>query len=314
MIPRDAKGAAASGAQGNAKTPPATATPAPTATATPAPTTTPIPTATPMPAATKAASGDAVPSSSRYTVKAGDTLYSIAATFKVKVADLQAANGLTDPSRLKLGQQLSIPAGGQTAQASVARSDTPVPVPTRTPAPQPTAVPTALPPTPTPVPPTPTRAPAPTVAPAKAPPAPTLGPAPTPAPLPPGTTRGAQIAAIAQKYLGYRYIWGGSTPNGFDCSGFTWYVYRQAGVSIPNHDLQGQMNAGPKIPLNQLQPGDLVFFQNTYMPGLSHVGVYLGGGRFINAESEKVGVQIRAMSDPFWSSRFVGASRPWQGH
>ena len=82
-------------------------------------------------------------------------------------------------------------------------------------------------------------------------------------------------------------------------------------MSIPIHDLQGQLNAGPKIPRDQLQPGDLVFFQNSYMPGLSHAGIYLGGGRFINAESEKVGVQVRSLSDPFWSSRFFGASRPW---
>ena len=303
-IPRDVKSAAASGTQGDAG--------ASTVTATPSPTATPTATPAPSPTATRvASSGGAPPSASGYTVKAGDTLYSIASAFRVKLADLQSANGLADPGHLKVGQQLSLPSGAQPRQVPAAQPALPTPAPTRTPTPQPTAVPTAKPPTPTPVPPTPTRAPASPAASAKAAPAPTLGPAPTPAPVPPGSTRGTQIAGIAQKYLGYRYIWGGSSPNGFDCSGFTWYVYRQAGVSIPNHDLQGQMNAGRKISRDQLQPGDLVFFQNTYMPGLSHVAVYLGGGRFINAESEKVGVQIRSMSDPFWSSRFVGASRPW---
>jgi cell wall-associated NlpC family hydrolase len=121
---------------------------------------------------------------------------------------------------------------------------------------------------------------------------------------------GARIAAIAQQYLGYRYVWGGSSPSGFDCSGFTWYVYKQAGISIPNHDLAGQLNAGPRIGRDQLQPGDLVFFQNTYKAGLSHSGIYLGGGRFIEAETESVGVQIRSLSDPYWSPRFIGASRP----
>ncbi len=298
-IPRASTATAASAAPVNEAAPAATATPAPTAT----PTATPPP---PAPTPTRAPSPVAPPSSSGYTVKAGDTLYSIASAFKVKVADLQAANGLTDPGRLKVGQRLSLPGSAQPRQAAAAQ---PTPAPSPTPAP--TAVPAPRPPAPTPVPPTPTRAPAPTAAPQKAAPAPTLGPAPTPAPLPPGSTRGGQIAGIAQKFLGYRYIWGGDTPNGFDCSGFTWYVYRQAGVSIPNHDLQGQLNAGKKIPRDQLQPGDLVFFQNTYMPGLSHVGIYLGGDRFINAESEKVGVQIRSMSDPFWTSRYVGASRPW---
>lgn len=303
-IPRGDRPAATAAAQGNADPPAATATPAATIT----PTATPAP----SPTAVKAASsGAAPPSSSGYAVKAGDTLFSIAAAFKVRPSDLQMANGLTDPSRLRVGQQLSLPAGAQPQQGSSVQPASPVPAPSSTPTPQPTAAPTPQPPTPTPVPPTPTRAPAPTAAPAKAVPAANLGPAPTPAPVPPGSTRGAQIAAIAQKYLGYRYIWGGRSPNGFDCSGFTWYVYRDAGVSIPIHDLQGQLNAGPKIPRDQLQPGDLVFFQNTYMPGLSHAGIYLGGGRFINAESEKVGVQVRSLSDPFWSSRFFGASRPW---
>ncbi len=96
-----------------------------------------------------------------------------------------------------------------------------------------------------------------------------------------------------------------------DCSGFTWYVYKEAGINIPMHDLAGQLNAGPRITRDKVLTGDLVFFQNTYKPGLSHSGIYLGGGRFINAETEAVGVQIRSLSDPYWSARFIGGSRPW---
>ena len=148
---------------------------------------------------------------------------------------------------------------------------------------------------------------------APAPGAPRAAGAPPPAsPAPPASGgAGDRIAAIAQQYLGYRYVWGGSSPGGFDCSGFVWYVYKQAGISIPRAPLQGQLGAGSRVSRDQLLPGDLVFWQNTYTPGLSHVGIYLGGGRFINAESEAVGVQIRSLNDPFWSARFYGASRPW---
>lgn len=134
--------------------------------------------------------------------------------------------------------------------------------------------------------------------------------APAPPPPPPAGSIGDQIAAIAQQYVGYRYVWGGASPSGFDCSGFTWYVYRQAGIGIPNHDLWGQYGAGPKVSRSDLQPGDLLFWQNTYTAGMSHTGIYLGGGRFINAETEYAGVQIRSINDPYWSARFLGASRP----
>lgn len=136
-------------------------------------------------------------------------------------------------------------------------------------------------------------------------------PAPAPPPPPPAAgSTGDRITAIAQQYVGYRYVWGGHSPSGFDCSGYTWYIYKQAGVGIPVHDLWGQLNAGPRVSWDQLQPGDLVFWQNTYKAGLSHSGIYLGGGRFINAETEAVGVQIRSMNDPYWRARFYGASRP----
>lgn len=256
--------------------------------------------ATPVPAApTRTAAPTAAPQppaggQGTYVVKAGDTFYSIARALGVSVSSLQDANGIADPSKIRVGQTLSVPSGARPASATAA--STPAPTATRA-APTPTVAPTPQPPTPTPRPPQ------------AAPPTATQPPQRSQPSGNPST--GERIAALAQKYLGHRYVWGGHSPTGFDCSGFTWYVYREAGLSIPQHSLQGQLGAGRQVPRDQLAPGDLVFFRDTYSPGLSHAGIYLGGGRFINAETEKVGVQVRALADPYWSARFHGASRPW---
>ena len=119
------------------------------------------------------------------------------------------------------------------------------------------------------------------------------------------------ILAEAMKHLGKPYAWGASGPNAFDCSGFTQYVYARIGISIPR-DMPGQLRAGPAVGLRELAAGDLVFFSNTYQYGLSHNGIYIGGGKFIHSQSERAGVTISNMSDPYWSSRFTGASRPYR--
>ena len=103
-------------------------------------------------------------------------------------------------------------------------------------------------------------------------------------------------------------MFGGSSPAGFDCSGFVWYVARQQGKPIPRGML-GEYNSGPHPGRNDLKPGDLVFFQNTYMPGLSHNGIYIGNNKFVNAADEKSGVTISDMTSAFWSSRWFGATR-----
>lgn len=226
----------------------------------------------------------------KYKVKEGDTLLSIADAFGVRASVIQVANDLMDPDMLKIGQELSIPGGR--APSAPAR-----PRPASQPAPQ---QPAPAPPTNTPVPPKPTATPKPE-------------PQPQPAPaVPAGGSRGDQVVAVAQQFLGYRYVWGGTSPRtGFDCSGYTWYVYQQVGKPIPRYPLESQIASGPRISRDQLLPGDLLFWQNTYKAGLSHVGIYLGGNRFIHAESEATGIQIRSMSEPFWASRYVGASRPW---
>lgn len=100
--------------------------------------------------------------------------------------------------------------------------------------------------------------------------------------------KGNSIVDIAKRYLGTPYRWGGTTPNGFDCSGFTSYVYRQAGYSLPRTSF-GQSRAGATVSRSNLRPGDLV-----YGPG--HVGIYVGGGSYIHAPQPGQSVKISPMS------------------
>ncbi|MGN6699363.1 MAG: C40 family peptidase [Thermomicrobiales bacterium] len=120
---------------------------------------------------------------------------------------------------------------------------------------------------------------------------------------------GAAVVAFAMQYAGYPYVWGGTSPSGFDCSGFTLYVTRHVlGVNI-GRTTDDQINAGVAVDASDLQPGDLVFFQNTYQPGLSHVGIYIGGGQMISAVSEQRGVAVINIWDGFWGPRYYGARR-----
>ena len=123
--------------------------------------------------------------------------------------------------------------------------------------------------------------------------------------------RGVEVLAAAMLNLGARYAWGGTSPAGFDCSGFVWYVHKQIGRPV-SRVLEGQLGGGPRIPRDALQPGDAVFFVNTYMPGLSHVGIYVGGGHFIHASDERSGVKLSSLEETYWGSRYLGATRLWQ--
>jgi cell wall-associated NlpC family hydrolase len=128
------------------------------------------------------------------------------------------------------------------------------------------------------------------------------------APAPVAGAGAGGIVKIAMSYLGSRYVFGGASPAGFDCSGFVWYVHKMAGLS-DSRGLWGQMNAGQRVTRENLQPGDTVFFANTYMPGLSHAGIYVGGGSFIHAIDESQGVGISSLNGGYWAGRYVGASR-----
>lgn len=121
--------------------------------------------------------------------------------------------------------------------------------------------------------------------------------------------RGAQIVQMAPQYMGTPYAWGGSSPGGFDCSGFIYYIYSQFGISLPRMS-DGQFEVGRAISGDNLLPGDLVFF-TTYEPGASHVGIYLGGGRFIHASSAAGEVTITPLGKSYYQERYLGARRVW---
>ena len=119
-------------------------------------------------------------------------------------------------------------------------------------------------------------------------------------PAPPASTLGGQAVAIAEQYLGVPYVWGGASPSGFDCSGLVMYVYAQLGVSLP-HNAAAQMSVLPAVPLSDLQPGDLVFFN-----GASHVGIYVGNGTMIHAPHTGTVVQFGSIND---EGSITGAAR-----
>ena len=119
----------------------------------------------------------------------------------------------------------------------------------------------------------------------------------TPAGSTKSSTTGARVVSIAMQYLGVPYVWAGSSPSGFDCSGFAMYVYSKVGVSLP-HSSAMQYGCGTHVSRSQLRPGDLVFF---YSP-IHHVGIYIGNGQMINARGSCVQI------DSLWSS-YVGATR-----
>jgi hypothetical protein len=128
--------------------------------------------------------------------------------------------------------------------------------------------------------------------------------------LPTGGTTGVQAVRIAMQYLGVPYRWGGADPiGGFDCSGLTMYVYAQLGIRL-THYTGSQFYEGARVLPGELQPGDLLFFEPTGR-GPQHEGIYLGGGRFIQAPHTGDVVKISSLDEPSYAFGFVGAVRPW---
>src|SRR5207244_9425466 len=192
-----------------------------------------------------------------YTVQPSETLADISYKYQVDLGLLLDYNDLNDPDVIRVGAKLVVP-GGKLRPDLVAA---PAPI---IEAPRPQAA---------------VAAPAVVSVPAK--PAAAAAKPAAPKPAPPAAPEltvgggGGTIVANAMKYLGYRYVFGGTSPAGFDCSGFVYYIHNHSGAPV-GRGMWQQYNGGAHIPMSALQPGDTLFFANTYMPGLSHDGIYIG--------------------------------------
>jgi cell wall-associated NlpC family hydrolase len=123
----------------------------------------------------------------------------------------------------------------------------------------------------------------------------------------PGAVDGYAVAGTALALRGTPYRNGGSDPNGFDCSGFTQYVYSQYGIPLPR-EVRDQYRSGKSIDPSDLAPGDLLFFATTD-PNVSHVAIAIGGAQFVHAPTSSGVVRVEYMNGSYWASRFVGARR-----
>jgi peptidoglycan DL-endopeptidase CwlO len=128
-------------------------------------------------------------------------------------------------------------------------------------------------------------------------------------PSPPTSSDGVSVLAVATalSYRGVPYRNGGSDPSGFDCSGFVQWVYAQQGLALPR-EVRDQYQFGSKIDRDEVQPGDLVFFE-TVSRGASHVGIALGNDQFVHAPSSRGVVRVESYTIDYWKQRYVGARR-----
>lgn len=122
------------------------------------------------------------------------------------------------------------------------------------------------------------------------------------------SSKGQEAANYVKQFVGCKYVYGGSTPSGFDCSGLTMYVYKKYGINL-SHSATAQSKVGTKVERANLQPGDLVFFKNYRTnTGIGHVGIYIGNNKFVHASTEKTGVITSSLTGSY-STRFVTARR-----
>lgn len=127
--------------------------------------------------------------------------------------------------------------------------------------------------------------------------------------LPDVSTGGDAIVTFAKQYLGYRYVLGGTTPSsGFDCSGFVYYVFNSNGYNI-SRSLYAQASTGTAVTKSELQPGDVVFFNNTSSGSLGHVGIYIGDGMMVHAANSKRGVVTDTINSGYYNTYYYSARR-----
>ncbi len=123
-----------------------------------------------------------------------------------------------------------------------------------------------------------------------------------------GSTLGQKLVSGAQRYLGVPYVYGGASPSGFDCSGLVYYLLKNEGYS-PYRTAADQYKMGTYVAKENLQPGDLVFFQNTAGYGISHVGIYVGDGKFIHAPHTGSVVSYADLNSTYYTNHYYGARR-----
>jgi len=126
------------------------------------------------------------------------------------------------------------------------------------------------------------------------------------------SARASVAVSVAARHVGSRYIYGGAGPRGFDCSGLVMYAYRQAGLALP-HKASAMFSTryGSRVRgMSSLRAGDIVFFANTAGRGITHVALYVGGGRMITANSPRTGVLYASINTAYWRAHYAGAIRP----
>ncbi len=123
-----------------------------------------------------------------------------------------------------------------------------------------------------------------------------------------GSGLGGKIVKTAMGFVGYPYVHGGASPSGFDCSGFAMYILGRFGIET-SHDSRVLYTEGHPVSRDDLQPGDIIFFRNTYREGISHVGIYMGDDQFVHASGRKTGVRVSSLTKAYYAERYAGARR-----
>lgn len=249
--------------------------------------------------ATLIAAGSAQAATDIHTVKPGDTLWKIASHHKLTVDELKSMNNLTNDS-IKINQELIVsPKLTNTKKpAAPAKSPTKPKVSVGQAVSKDKTATSSINSW--------TNANVQASPPKVNEPKPTAPKAPVAKPIAPSNSA-IQAAAVdvSLPLLDTPYVWAGVTEEGFDCSGFIYYVFNKAGLALPRLDTIGMFNHSSEVA--EPVPGDLVFFENTYREGISHAGIYLGEGKFIHAGTKKV--EISSVDFPYWQEKFVGYKR-----